>query len=111
MITKYYKSLDRPLNIFGLRGNWLRVFGIFAGASVILGIVLGIPIGAGAGMGIFIGLLLVSFFICLVLQSRMPSKRLPKMALRPKMEVRVVRRETLMRAVSRNVEELKDNKQ
>ena len=99
MRREYYKSLDRPLNIFGLRGGWIKNFGIFCGIAFGVAVVVGIAMGMGPAMGIFIAGLAVSFFACLVLQAKTPARRLGKVRLRQKMNVRVIRRETLSRIV------------
>lgn len=99
MILKYYKSLDRPVNIFGIRGGWLKLFGIGAGAAFVLALVFGFVVGTGGGMGIFIGLVAVDFFVCLVFQAKVPSRRLGKLKYRSRMNLRVVRRSTLASSI------------
>ncbi len=101
MRRKYYKSLDRPVNVFGLRGEWLKYFGIGCGADLVVAFLIGALMGTGVGMGLFIGLAAVVFFACLVLQAKYPSRRLGKVRLRQKMELRVVRRTALSKAVPR----------
>lgn len=108
MVRTYYRSLDRPLNIFGLRGGWIRNFGMFAGASVLLGILAGVFTTSGIGMGVFIGGLIASFFVCLVLQAKTPSRRLPKAPLKMKMETRVIRRRSLTRLIAVDTERKAD---
>ena len=102
MQRKYYKSLDRPLNIFGLKGNWIRIFGLVVGVALMAALVVGVVTGSGPGMGVFIVGLVGGFFVCLVLQARMPSRRLPKARLRSRMEFRVIRRRTLAKIVADN---------
>lgn len=100
MVRTYFRSLDRPLNIFGLRGGWIRNFGVFSGAGLVLAIIVGVFTSSGIGMGVFIGGIAVSFFACLVLQAKVPYRRLPKAPLQEKMRLRVIRRRSLCRNVA-----------
>ena len=99
MQRQFYKGLDRPVNVFGLRGGWIKYFGIAAGGALVLAFIVGFIAGSGAGMGTFIGGVVVGFFVCLLLQSKRPARRLNNMGLASKMEMTVVRRETLARIV------------
>ncbi len=95
MQRTFYKGLDRPINVFGLRGGWVKIFGIMAGGALVLAFIVGFISGAGAGMGTFIGGAALAFIACLFLQHKRPARRLGNLGLASKMEMRVVRRETL----------------
>ena len=97
MKREFYRSLDRPINIFGLKGEWVRYFFYFAGVFLVLAFLVGGIVGVGMGFAIFLAGAIGSFFACLVLQDRLPSRRIAKVRLRSKMRSRVVRRETLCR--------------
>lgn len=99
MLCPYYRSLDRDVSIFGLKGRWITVFLYGTGAFILLGVVAGNIFTSGVGIAIAIGGLFVSFFVCLMLQTTRPAKLIDKWRLSPKMDGKVVRREQLSRIV------------
>ena len=97
MDRQFYKSLDRELEIFGLRGSWVKVFLLAAGCGLVLGLVSGSLFGTGIGLSAVIVCVVCGFFGCLALQSRIPSRQLGKQKLSDRSECWVIRRETLSR--------------
>lgn len=99
MKTTFYKSLDRPIDIFGLKGKWIAIFLYGTGAMILLGIILGSIMGSSYGIATAIIGAFASFFICLVAQGKVSARRLGKAKLSSKCSVRVVRHETLSRVL------------
>lgn len=97
MKTTFYRSLDRTINIFGLRGGWVRIYLIALGCSTVVAFFLGVLAGTTAGFAFFIIMLIGLFFLCLVLQQKLPSRLIEKAKIQSKMRQVVVRRETLSR--------------
>ena len=90
MTKDFYRSLDRPINIFGLKGEWVRYFFYLAGASLVLAFLVGSVSGVGMGFAVFLVGGIGSFFACLIFQGRLPSRCIAKARIRSKM-----RRESL----------------
>lgn len=99
MQCQFYRSLDRQISIFGLRGRWITVFLYGTGALLLLGIVLGFIISSGVGISVAIGGIFVSFFTCMMLQTTRPAKLIDKWRLSPMMDGKVVRRESVSRII------------
>lgn len=99
MNKTFYKSLDREINIFGLRGGWVKIFLIIVGCSLFLALLLGAMTSTGVGFSIFIIGLAGGFISCLVLQQKMPSRQIDKVKIQSKMKGYIVRRETLSRII------------
>lgn len=97
MTRTFYKSLDRPVNIFGLRGAWVRIYLILLGCSLVLALMLGALLGSAAGFAVFIVSLIGLFFSCLVIQQRLPARQIGKARIQSRMTQAVIRRETLSR--------------
>lgn len=76
MIVNFAKSLDRPLEIIGLKGKWLTVFIAFVGASVLLAIIAGVVVSSGVGVSTAIVLVAVSFVLTLSLQGKTSSRQI-----------------------------------
>jgi predicted MFS family arabinose efflux permease len=107
MKTAFYRSLDRTINIFGLRGGWVRIYLIALGCSTVLALFIGIFAGTSMGFAFFIIMLIGLFFLCLVLQTKLPDRQLPKARVQPRMRQAVIRRETLSRILLDPPQELK----
>lgn len=99
MRTEFYKSLDRPVNVFGLKGQWVNVFLYMLGGSLAFAFVVGGFTGVGGGFATFLVGGIGCFFACLVLQQKLPSRQIDKAKIQPKMRQAVIRRETLARIV------------
>ncbi len=97
MERPFYKSLDRKLEIFGLRGAWLKTFLLIVFGCLFVALLLGSIFGTGIGLAVFIICLAVAFFGCLSLQVKTPGRQLEKQKLAAKSEGWVIRRETLSR--------------
>jgi len=83
------------LNLFGLKGNWIRMFGYFMAGVLGVCVIISLIFDFGVALGVFIAGIAVAFFACIVLQSRIPSRRLDKYPLRDKTNIRVVRKTAL----------------
>lgn len=101
MIRYFTKSLDRPVNIFGLKGKWITVFLIVAGASVVLGIITGVAMGSGFGVSVAIIGAVASFMGTYVMQGRISHRDLDKMPVSGRCRCYVRRQETLCRILLR----------
>ncbi len=97
MIVNFAKSLDRPLEILTLRGRWLMVFIIFAGASVLLGIVAGVVVSSGVGISAAIVLVVLSFLLCLSLQGKTSYRQIARQRASSKVYSHVRYNETISR--------------
>lgn len=97
MRVPFYRSLDRSVDIFGLKGLWIIVFLALAGASVLAGLVVGMMMGTGMGLAAILLLAGVSFMFCVTTQGRLPAKRLKRFTRSGQCSVLVRRRETLSR--------------
>lgn len=95
MKTNYYRSLDRDLALFGVKGRWIGIFGIIMLTVILLAIIMGIAFDAGIGTAVFIAGFAGAFVVCLFGQMRYPSRRLPKIPASRMMKLRVRRAKTL----------------
>ena len=93
----FCKALDRPVNIFGLKGKWITVFLVMAGACVFLAFIVGFMMTTGTGISVAIIGGLASFMIAYVLQGKTSHKDLLKVPLKTKSSRYIKRRETLCR--------------
>lgn len=108
MRRTFYRALDRPVSIIGLKGRWVGRFFVLAGASLLCGIVVGSCSDSGTGIAtVFVGAF-GSFFYCLVRQQKVSSRRLAKEPLKGRMNVCVRRRSTLSRILLVSNNERKD---
>lgn len=78
MIVNFAKSLDRPLEIVGLKGKWLTVFVVFVGVSIVLALVAGVLTTSGVGISTAIVLVVLSFVLCLSLQGKTSARQIPR---------------------------------
>lgn len=97
MKTTFYKSLDRPIDIFGLKGKWITIFLIGTGFMILMGIIIGSIMGSSYGIATAIVGAFASFFGCLIFQGKLPARRINKARLASKCSVRAVRHENLSR--------------
>jgi len=100
MVVLFAKSLDRPVDIFGIRGKWLMVFFAGLGVSLLTAIIAGVATTAGVGIAVAIFLIVLCFLACLMLQGRMSYRQLPKVRASSQIPVCVIRRETLSRILT-----------
>lgn len=104
MTTKFYKSLDRKFDFFGLKGKWITISLVAIGSSIVIGIISGFFLSSGLGTFVAIALAVASFVGCLVLQASYSSRDLEKLTTQGKVKYTVVRRETLSRLLLENSE-------
>lgn len=97
MTVKFYKSLDRTFEFFGLKGKWITISLSAIGVSILIGVVVGQTVGSAIGTFTSIALSVVSFVGCLFIQSEISSRDLDKLTTESQMKFTVVRRETLSR--------------
>lgn len=102
MIVRFAKSLDRPIDIFGLKGKWIKVFLVGVALILVVALVFGASAGSAYGIGSFLCLAIVWFFVCLVKQGKIPQRRLPRMGLSSRIYHQVTRRETIARILMRD---------
>ena len=99
MIMYFCKALDRPIDIFGLKGKWITVFLCGGGACVLLAFIVGFIMTAGTGICVAIVGSVVSFVLCYAMQGKTSHRDLQKIPITAKAKGYVKRRETLCRIV------------
>lgn len=97
MRVAFYKSLDREFEIFGIKGRWIQIVLIGAGASVVLGFIVGTIMGSAIGIATTVVGVAVVFFGSVTFQVKVPSRQIDKTLLSSKVSGWVIRRETLSR--------------
>lgn len=97
MKRTFYKSLDHPFELFGIKGNWVKMVLYFAGGGLIAALLLGSAFGTGFGVFILVVSIFGGFFFCLSKQKTTPDRRLPRQRLSPSTVGWVRRRETIAR--------------
>lgn len=102
MRMTFYRSLDRPMDLFGLKGRWIRTFLISFGVAAAVGAVLGFALGMGAAIATILGGGAACFFGCVLLQGKTSERQLEKARIESKMERYVIRRENISRTVLRD---------
>ena len=102
MIVNFAKSLDRPVDIFGVKGRWLVIFLAFTGVSVVAAVIMGMAISSGTGIATAIVLVAVSFVMCLVLQGRTSHRQLSKTRASGSIPAYLSRRETVCSVLVRD---------
>ena len=93
----FYKSLDRDVDIFGLRGRWITVFLAMAIVSVVAGALLGTVFGGVVSTVACIGLVVGCYFVCVSIEAAVPPREMPKLRAGSKMPSGVSPKETLAR--------------
>ena len=78
MMYNFAKSLDRPMEIVGLKGKWLTVFIAMAGGGVLVAIIAGVATTSAVGISAAILLVVVSFLLCLSLQGKTSSRQMAR---------------------------------
>lgn len=87
------------MDLFGLKGSWIRIFLLCLGICVAPALVLAIVFSIGAFVAVMLVGGGVSFIGCMILQGKAPERRLYKVRLSGKMELSVRRRENLSRII------------
>lgn len=99
MIVNFAKSLDRPLEILGIKGKWLTVFLIFAGGGIVAGVISGIAVSSGVGISVAIVLVIVGFVLTLSLQGKTSYRQIARQRVSSKMKRFVRWNETVSRVM------------
>lgn len=97
MEVPFAKCLDRPVDIFGIKGKWITIFLVLAGASIVVALALGFIVSSGIGISAGIILVVTSFVVCLTRQSKTSYRQVTKAPLRSLVIPYVMRGETLCR--------------
>ena len=79
MRRRVYRSLDQATTVFGIRGRFLWGMVLGGALAAIVGMVTSKVTGLVIGVGAAIAMALASFFLILVLQSRIDEKDLVRM--------------------------------
>lgn len=105
MTVYFCKALDRPVDIFGLKGKWITVFLVIAGACVLLGVIVGFMMTTGMGISVAIIGAILTFVVAYAMQGKTGCRDLEKMPLVAKSKGYVKRRETLCRIILEHKDE------
>lgn len=97
MTVPFYKSLDKEFEIFGLKGSWVKIFLMGAGVCLVLGLIVGAMTSSGIAVVTVLVLIIGDFLVCMMMQTRLPSRRVGKYSLASKCSGWVIRRESLGR--------------
>ena len=97
MTVYFAKSLDRPIDIFGLKGRWLTIFLMIAGGFVLLALVVGTATTSGIGISCAIIGVAGAFFGCMVRQGSVSHRQVARAKASSSVSRFVRRRETLSR--------------
>ena len=73
---KFYKSLDRPSVLFGIRGSFFFILLIAAGVCILAGLVVGSVFGGLWGFILSVLLIAACYGVVLYLQSRLSHRDL-----------------------------------
>ena len=100
MVRSFYRSLDREIQILGLKGRWVRIFLVAFALSVLFAFITGGLTSMGVGLVIFFIGIIASFLVCLVMQGRIPSRQFDKIKLNSRCALRVIRSESISRILT-----------
>lgn len=97
MTVLFPKSLDRPVDIFGVRGRWIVILLVLIGAGIVAGIFIGVFYGTGVGICSALVGAVAAVFFCVFAQNVVSHRQVGKVM--PSMLIPdvVTRRETLSR--------------
>lgn len=74
-----WRSLDQPAAFFGIKGRFMTLFAIIAGAAAVIALTAGGTYGTMLGMMIFGALVFCDYMLILSLQSKMSDKELSRL--------------------------------
>lgn len=100
MTKTFYKSLDREFEIVGIKGRWVKTLLVAVGCIVAFGVLVGGIMGTGMALITILVGVVAAFFTCMILQAKIPSRRLDKAKIADKVPGWVVRRESLARIIT-----------
>lgn len=77
---KVYRSLDRPLSFFGIKGSFMSVLAVGASAAAVIGIIAGGVTGSNIiGLIVFLSLCVGAFMVVGLLQDKYSEKDFMKL--------------------------------
>lgn len=76
MLVRTYRSLDRSIQFFGIKGRFLLPMGILAGASLALSVIVGIATMGIIGIAAFLILFFAGAAVVISIQGRISEKNL-----------------------------------
>lgn len=88
------RSLDRPVDIFTVRGNWIKIFLILAGLCLFAAFIVGAVMGIGIAMIVFMSGVLGSFLFCMIRQDKLRHRDISKLQYVSSCRQDISRRET-----------------
>ena len=97
MTLQFYKSLDKEMEILGVRGRWIKIIIISAVCAVIFGIIVGSLTSMAVGFISVLVIIVCCVFAVIFIQPRLPSRRIAKTKIASRTSGVVFRRETLCR--------------
>ena len=93
----FFKSLDRPMDIFGIKGKWIFIFIVFFVAVILLGLLVGSITSSGIGItAVIIGGVL-DFVGVMMMQEKITERNVKKYDSTAEIYNAVSRKETLGR--------------
>ena len=78
MRRKVFRSLDRPVSVFGIRGRFLYVFGLAAAMALVAGLAAGRAVSTLAGSAVALAGALAAYLSTVSLQTRIDGRDLWK---------------------------------
>lgn len=93
----FFKSLDRPMDMFGIKGKWIFIFVVLFVAVVLVGILAGSVITSGIGITVVIIGAVVDFVGVTMMQGKLSERNVQKIESTGKIYEAVSRKETLGR--------------
>ena len=74
-----WRSLDQPAAFFGIKGRFMTLFAIIAGAAAIIAITIGSTYGTMLGMVTFGVLIFCDYMLILSMQAKMSDKEFSRL--------------------------------
>lgn len=93
----FFKSLDRPMDMFGIKGKWIFIFVVLFVAVVLVGILAGSVTTSGIGITVVIIGAVVDFVGVTMMQGKLSERNVQKIESTGKIYEAVSRKETLGR--------------
>lgn len=100
MRIPFAKSLDRPLEILGLKGKWLYLFGGAGVGFLLAAFIVGRSLGSATGIATAAFGVVGAFIVCFIMQSRYSHRRIARMFIPARIPKYVTRRETVGRVLT-----------
>lgn len=95
MRIEFFRSLDRPIDIFGLKGRWIGIFLWGVGADLFLAIIIGSLLSAGIGICFFLAFTFAFFFGILIIQGGVSERAIVKVKASSKTHYTLLRKQTI----------------